>query len=269
MRYFEPTLQLAVLLPPQAHLEEKFGGLPWGLPQPRWPLCTACKKPQSFIGQFTHDHGRLDLGAFGRVLFIFQCNHDPGGCETWAPRSGANACVFVDAVDLVNGFTHAPTTDTLIETEARVTDWTISEDDVEDEDAAAFYDDARYFAVDEDVRETVAPTTKFGSVPSWVQGAGEGPKAPFCFVAQFDCSHRFAGPAPTADAVGCTVTTKNGERYVHTEPRQRKSGAPPWITIDDDGYYCGSANFGDAGTAYVFVRADAGKPEGVFFWQCG
>lgn len=269
MRYFEPTLALGVLLPPQTKLEEKFGGLPWGLPPTRWPTCATCEKPQSFIAQFMHDAERLDLGAPGRALFVFQCNHDPGGCETWAPRSGANACVFVDALDLTSGMTALPTKDTPLETEARVIGWNAHEDAVTETEASAFFDDATYAAIDDAVRQSVSINTKLGSVPLWAQGAGEGPEAPFHFAAQFDFLHHFAGPAPSADDVGCTVTTKTGDRYDHAQPRQKKAGAPPWITIDGDGYFCDGANYGDAGTAYVFVHPDALRPEGVFFWQCG
>jgi hypothetical protein len=143
------------------------------------------------------------------------------------------------------------------------------EDAVTETEASAFFDDATYAAIDDAVRQSVSINTKLGSVPLWAQGAGEGPEAPFHFAAQFDFLHHFAGPAPSADDVGCTVTTKTGDRYDHAQPRQKKAGAPPWITIDGDGYFCDGANYGDAGTAYVFVHPDALRPEGVFFWQCG
>jgi hypothetical protein len=82
MRFFAPVLKLGTNMESQVQLEEKFGGLPWGLPANRWPNCRESGKPQSMIAQLKHHSEPLDLGKDGRVMFVFQCNHDPGGCET-------------------------------------------------------------------------------------------------------------------------------------------------------------------------------------------
>jgi hypothetical protein len=270
MRFFEPVLQLGVLLAPQTRLEEKFGGLPWGLPPERWPRCTACGNPQTLIAQLIHDAQRLDLGAPGRVLFVFQCDYNPGSCETWAARSGANACVILEAADIGSGLTSAPAAATPVETEVRVMGWTAADDGVPPEMFDAFFDDARLGALDPAVRDGVPIVTKAGSAPTWIQSAGEGPDHPWRFALQFDSSHRFRGKPPTADAVGATVTRTVGDDYQRWEPRVKKAGAPPWIHVDDDdAYNCGAANYGDAGIAYIFLRTDVRPPEGVFFWQCG
>lgn len=63
MKYWVPDLLLATQLPPQQELEDKLGGLPWGLPEGLWPVCRSCGKPQSLLAQFTHHAERLDLGA--------------------------------------------------------------------------------------------------------------------------------------------------------------------------------------------------------------
>lgn len=39
-----------------------------------------------------------------------------------------------------------------------------------------FFDDSRFSDVPEDVQEAIADGTKIGSVPAWIQGAGEGPR---------------------------------------------------------------------------------------------
>src|SRR5262245_15947067 len=99
MLNFIPDLQLGSLLPPQRGLEDKFGGLPWGLRTDLWPMCRHCGRPQSLLAQLSHDDQRLDLGRDGRVLFVFQCCHppwkrDPRECESWSSAAGANACLI-------------------------------------------------------------------------------------------------------------------------------------------------------------------------------
>ena len=92
MRCFVPDIRLAAELPEQTKLEEKFGGVPWGLDEELWPTCADCGKHQSLLAQLVHDDTRLNLGREGRVLLVFQCNHSPGMCETETGGSGANAC---------------------------------------------------------------------------------------------------------------------------------------------------------------------------------
>jgi hypothetical protein len=169
MPFFTPILRRGDQLPPQLQLEDKFGGLPWGLPADRWPMCRACGKPQSMICQLQHDAQRLDLGQRGRVLLVFQCNHDPGACETWAAASGANACLVLDASELGTGPSPLPTADTTVETEARVVGWTEGEDDANEPEMV----------------------TKLGGAPSWIQGDDEGPTEPWRWIAQLDSTHRF------------------------------------------------------------------------------
>lgn len=81
-----------------------------------------CKKPQTLLAQFVHNEERLNLGKSGRVLFNFQCNYEPGNCETWDANSGANSCFVLDHADLTEGPTALPAGDVTIETEARVED---------------------------------------------------------------------------------------------------------------------------------------------------
>jgi len=268
VRYFVPSLRLGVLMPRQARLEEKRGGLPWGLPQDRWPLCATCSRPQSFLAQLVHHVERLDLGAPGRTLLVFQCNHDPGMCETWAGGSGANACVVLEPGEVLDGLTRVPP-GTSVETEARVIGWAADDDGVSAEDFRCFFDDTELANLPEEIIVRVPQVTKLGGPPAWIQGAGEAPKAPWRFALQLDCLDRFTGAAPSADEVGCTVTREVDGAFVREEPAVKKAGAPPWIHVSDDGYHCDGANFGDAGIAYVFVRTDQPRAQVRFFWQCG
>lgn len=163
-----PLLRRGDQMPDQTGFVDKFGGLPWGLPPDRWPLCHACRKPMILLAQVAHHTGRLELGRDGRTLHVFQCNHDPGMCETWTAASGANACLILEAEHLVSGLTPLPTPDTSVETEVRVVGWTEGDEDAEEP----------------------AMATKFGGLPSWIQGDDEGPAAPWRWVAQFDWQHR-------------------------------------------------------------------------------
>ena len=115
MRYFVPNSQLAIELPPQSSPHDKLGGIPWGLPPDRWPICSGCGGSQSLLAQFFHHPVHLDLGRSGRVLSVFQCNHDPGMCLTWEGGSGANACFVTELEDLTNELTPLPSDLPLIE----------------------------------------------------------------------------------------------------------------------------------------------------------
>jgi uncharacterized protein YwqG len=178
MKHFVPVLKRAAALPAQIEIEEKFGGLPWGLPANRWPTCRSCGKPQTMIAQLRHHAERLDLGKDGRILFVFQCNHDAGSCETWAGESGANACLVLEAEELGSGLTAISTANVAIETEVRVLGW---QEGIDDESEPEM-------------------VTKLGGIPSWVQGDDEGPTKPWRWVGQFDSTHRLEDGSSCAAA---------------------------------------------------------------------
>lgn len=268
MRYFVPKVVLGVLLPEQHALEDKFGGLPWGLPVERWPYCKACSKPQSLLAQLTHHPTRLDLGREGRVLFVFQCDHNPGGCPTWVGESGANACFVMESHELGTGLTDTPTFETTIEVEARVMEWVERDDGLTSDECGTFWSDEKLAAMSDEARDRVYSGTKIGSVPSWLQSAEEGPKSPWSFIAQIDCCHQFDGAPPDAEQLGSVVTRQVDGKYVHEEPFIKKRGAPPWVSVRERSWICDAANFGDMGRAYVFVSRDSEPPRGWFFWQC-
>ena len=82
-------------------LRAKFGGLPWGLSEARWPACQECGDPMSCLAQIpVGGHldgagplaGRADLSD--RVLHVFTCDRSLV-CSFWEPQGGANSAFFL------------------------------------------------------------------------------------------------------------------------------------------------------------------------------
>ncbi|WMS86595.1 hypothetical protein [Pleionea litopenaei] len=247
MKYFVPDIRVNEDLDSQDSYQDKFGGLPWGLEESRWPFCSECKKPQTFLAQFQHDSNRLDLGKEGRVIFIFQCNHFPGMCSTWEGGSGANACFILEQEELVGALSKSPRENTLIENEVRVVDWLEHDDGISDSNAPAFFDEELYFELSDDIVESVSTGTKLGSVPEWIQSPSEAPVGDWEFIGQLDSTHSFIHP-----------------------PRKNIA----WVVEDGEcwegrTHYGEGPNYGDGGIAYLFVKKTDAVPKGWFFWQCG
>jgi hypothetical protein len=201
----------------------------------------------ALLAQLAHHPERLDLGRTGRVLYVFQCDDSGGECPTWERERGANAALVLEGAELVQGPTPPPEGAPRL-AEARVLGW------------RALPPGA----------QGVEAETRAGGAPHFLQGPEEAPPAPWRFVAQLGSLHRFEGPVPRADAVGCTVTRRVGGEYVQEQPASPKPGAPAGgLSVDGEGRWsCQAANFGDAGVGYVYVRTDGPRPEACFFWQC-
>jgi uncharacterized protein YwqG len=234
LRYFVPTLKLSADLTPQEKLEDKLGGLPWGLKTEQYPICRHCGKSQSLLAQFVHNPERLDLGKSGRALFVFQCNYDPGGCPTWEGGSGANACFVLDPDELSGKLTPMPTDSPRIEPEAHVLEWLPHDDEISSSEVFAFYDEQLHNNLSDETLDGIYTGTKLGSVPEWVQSSSEAPEG-WTFIGQLSDSY---------------------ELLQETYPSLENSA-------------CNGPNFGDAGIGYIFLRYQSGKPDGWFFWQCG
>lgn len=247
MRYFLPALRVPNELPPQASPEDKLGGLPWGLSPDAWPICRDCGKSLSLLAQFVHDPGRLDLGRNGRILSVFQCNHDPGMCSTWEGGSGANACFVTEPEDLVSGLTPLPSDLPLLEREARIVEWFERDDGVTEAQAVRFFSWEEFSQLPESVSAKVTTSTRLGGVPSWIQSPDEAPKGGWLFAGQLDSTYSFL-TAPATEVPGIAVDPEHWEGRSH---------------------YCEGPNLGDGGIAYLFLRKTSGAPEGWFFWQCG
>lgn len=227
--------------------QDKLGGLPFGLPAVRWPTCKDCGKPQSLLAQFTHNPERLNLGRPGRVLSVFQCNHDPGMCSTWEGGSGANACVITEPEESTDSLTPAPSRDTPIEREVLVVEWQEQDDGLEPEEASRFFNGDSYFELPRLKTELVPSGTRLGGVPYWVQSPDEAPGSPWQFVGQLDCTYSFLRP-PRASVEGIYADPEGWEGRTH---------------------WCEGPNFGDGGIAYLFINRQTEPPSGWFFWQCG
>lgn len=247
MRYFVPDIRVADELEAQRSARDKFGGLPWGLKPSLWPKCADCGKSQSFLAQFVHDPIRLDLGRPGRMLYIFQCNHDPGMCATWDGRSGANACFVVEPERLTSELAKMPSDKPVLENEVFVVQWHEHDDGLSVADAASYYDDDKFNSLPEEQIRRVTSSTRLGGVPCWIQSPSEAPSDVWRFVGQLDSTHSFL-QAP-----------KRKVPWVHSD-EQRWEGRT----------HCGEGpNFGDGGMAYLFVRSVDQTPQGWLFWQCG
>jgi hypothetical protein len=273
MKYWIPDLCLATQLPPQTSLQDKLGGLPWGLPSELWPRCQECGHPQSLLAQFVHHQERLDLGAPDRVLFVFQCNYNPGVCATWERMGGANACFILSMHELTHTLTPLPRDDIELEIETRIEQWIARDDHIPSRAYTHFFHDAGMVALPEAVRQQVMTGTRLGSVPAWIQSAEEGPPNDWHFVGQLDSTYSFYTSVPAPDAIGCQVGREEDGRHVYAQPTERTPGAPAWVMVDGQSsegrtWFTHGPNFGDGGIGYIFIRTTP-KPEGQFFWQCG
>lgn len=246
MRYFIPDIHPAAEAQAETAAQDKFGGRPWGLNPQQWPQCRECGKSQSFLAQLIHDHERLDLGRTGRVLFVFQCNHDPGMCSTWDGSSGANACFVVDPEDLGHAVADLPEDSPLVENEARVLSWIEKDDGLAESLVPSFYLSKTFDHLGDDVLRKASWGTRLGGVPRWLQSAEEGPLLPWQFVGQLDSTYSFL-TAPKSPHAWISEDADRWEGRTHV-------GEGP--------------NFGDGGIAYLFLRRAGDRPQGHVFWQC-
>jgi len=81
----------------------RFGGEPFGLPLPLWPVSRRMNEPMQFICQIPLQ-GELFPEAADAVAYLFMTSGSDGE-ETWAPDSGENALVLVPREDLTNSVT--------------------------------------------------------------------------------------------------------------------------------------------------------------------
>src|SRR5262249_28878341 len=90
-----------------------FGGLPVGLPEEKWPVCSECETPLSFLFQMQHHPERLPLGKEGRILYLFQCENG-GECSTWELEGGCNQVLILEPEEITATTAPHPDEDTLI-----------------------------------------------------------------------------------------------------------------------------------------------------------
>jgi hypothetical protein len=180
---------------------DQVGGLPIGLALDTWPRCAGCGASMTFVARFGHDADRLDLGAAGRALTLWQCERDPGACETWSAGSGANAAFVADVIT-TDAAPPPPDRDTPVLPQLVVTGWTEDDDGVPDDAYPAYFDGGRLFALGQDWFERGGYDTHLGGVPGWIQDPDEGPGPPWRFIGQLAAAHIPTGhddpvPGPT------------------------------------------------------------------------
>lgn len=280
MKYFVPELVLGPLAPAQTQLTEKFGGLPWGLPLSRWPFCRECGNPQTHLVTLVHSADRLDLGAEGRAVLVFQCGHSPNetDCQTYAIDSGANAVVFLDTQELGSGLTEPPVPGTPREIEMRVTGWVEQNDLITEELEPLLYRAEGFWEFQdahEDAINSIADGAKIGGSPGWIQWP-ESVAPGFHFAAQLGYSYHFPGPLPTAEAVKANISqwidgVRVLEKPLAPDPNLRGKLYINDITLGryGSGFDVDAADFGDGGDGYIFILPDPVAPQGLLCWQCG
>jgi hypothetical protein len=237
---YVPVQKLGVLLPPQNQFQDKFGGLPWGLPRARWPRCGHCRAPLSFLSQLIHDPERLDLGRPGRHLLAFQCDAE-NKCPEYEGGSGANAVVLLEPEEVEPRLTAPPHPEMTIHTETRVLRWKACK------------------------RLGNTEKTLLGGEPHWFQNE-EPPPPPYRFVLQMQFSYEFTGKIPAADDLGCEVHREVRGRTVVEYPKAPKVGAPFCAYVFEKGWGVQTFIFADS-LIYVFLRTDTHPPQGWMLSQ--
>ena len=267
MRYHVPRSVLGIRCDPQTGPVDKFGGLPWGVPAERWPVCRACGRPQSHVAQLYHDRERLDLGGEGRVLVLFQCEWGPDPCMTFRPEYGANAAMVIDAGG--DGLTFPPEPVPPEVPELRVVDWMAHDDGIAPDRYGEFFDDDRFLALnDEGLLDAVALDTKVGGPPHWLQSFEDGPPPPWRFVLQLPEGQVGDGPAPTAEETGWGVYRNGpaGPEWEYPPGMGRDDGVRVRVEVSPETWWVLGPNFG-MGTAFVFINTEADPPAAIMLWQ--
>ena len=189
MIYYTPQLKIVDASTEIPAFSEKLGGLPWGFPVEKWPHCAECGVAMNHVCSLRHDPYRLDLGKEGRIVYVFMCNHEASGCDSWSSESGANAVCFLEESELCSGLTQSPNENQEdgIFSEVQILGWEEKEDGVHEDDYPKYFSNESFGELTMRENETQPVNGfKLGGVPAWVQGAEEGPRLPFRFVAQFE-----------------------------------------------------------------------------------
>lgn len=176
----------SLLIPDEASPIGQLGGDPLLPTDLEWPNCVSCDGAMTHIAQ---------LGVDGRVLTLFQCYHDPGGCEDWEPFGGGNAAALLSGPMTRRPGPTVPVRFAAMPVGIREVPQSYADDETDDS------------------------VGQFGGEPSWIQ-SDERPTCPNCpagsmrFVAQLE-------PGPLEFNFG-----DYGSAYAFDCPR---CGAAAWL----------------------------------------
>jgi hypothetical protein len=229
VHYYQPELAPGWLLPEPDRFEEKFGGLPWGFPVEKWPVCTLCEVSLPLVAQLRHRPKRLDLGKEGRVLFFFLCQDDHCVPEsTWHVE-------ILSEEELGQALVRPSKLPVRVLPEVRVLRWMEKTEKLQPDEAWKCWDpkawDREWFELTEKIEEGL----KLGGLPCWNRAPDD-----FGLSAEFKSgSWRFAA---------------------QFEP-------DIWLPGDgEDDYSIQIMNAGEE-TGYLFIDPDPVHPKGLFFTQ--
>jgi hypothetical protein len=262
MRFFKAELQPGVLLPPQHEFQDKFGGLPWGLPADRWPVCATCGQPLSLLAQLRHHAERLNLGRDCRILHVFQCaDWWNTCCHPFEWGSGSSACFILEPEQMGSGLTPLPARVGNAEDPwawfghptTRVTAWVEREESIPAEHWDAYFGE-RWWEVPFELREAIDFGPKLGGIPFWGNvGTSDHLPAPWRLAVQFPDYISF--PAAMPDDFN-QMTDECGTTLIKNA----------WRSEDGSGWDVQWANFA-TGVGYVYVNDEADPPSCYFTWQ--
>lgn len=156
------------------------GGQPIAPPGVTWPECRSCNGPMQFLAQLPlSECDEILRERSSQSLLIFQCQNNPGMCDDWAPESGGNAAIIVDASQ--GSLLPVPEGETLLPAESRLR--LVSYESRSGDTP----DDAYCDAMEEPGSNVIG---KLGGDPLWIQGD----ETPVCgcgtrmsFVCQLEC----------------------------------------------------------------------------------
>lgn len=248
--YYLPRLEFIPGVKPPTQFENKFGGMPWGTSEERWPRCAHCDSVQSLLAQLRHEPPKLDLGRPGRILYVFQCARwHENGCDSFDPASGANACFVLEPEELCEEVPLNSGAPLLAHLETRVLSWKTRVETLRDEFARAYFDPKNWRTVPTDECYTISGATKLGGVPFWGNvGPSDIPAGNWRFVLQMSDYHFI--PGEKSEAAADYLAAMN-------IPALRNQSRAGWN--------CPWANFGQ-GVGYVFLSEE--EPiKGIFTWQ--
>lgn len=249
MHYYKPILIKSKTLPPSKY-QDQFGGLPWGFPVEKWPVCEYCHTPLSFLAQLKHDENHLPLGKEGRILYLFHCDTQEKGCPSYEAESGANSVIILDPEELTHGpVSNHPESLSILPC-ATVDKWEQCKEPSSSHPSEPFdyhswlaFDDLTYI-------DSIEPLTRLGGTPDWLQ-IPEPYSSPYYFAGQIYHQLEISQVE--------TFQVKETEHFRSLQLSALESEKTPEKLP--------FAHFGDNGMGYLFVHPDPDQPTGYFLWQ--